>query len=335
MKTYNNLIDKICDFENLGRAYRKARLGRRFNPEILSFSNNLEENLIILGYELSLATYRTGRYKEFMVYDPKPRIVMSLPFRDRVAQHAICNVIEPLFDRKFIYDTYACRQGKGVIVGVLRSEMMIHRAMRNYDTVFVLKGDVKKYFYSLNHAVLKNDIRRTIRCQKTLAVLDGIIDSSGDGVGIPIGNLTSQLFANIYLDPLDHLIKETLGIKYYVRYMDDFIILGGSKKYLWNVRRSIQSELASRGLELNRKTVVFPLSKGIDFLGYRHFPDFRLLRKRNISKTRRKFRKLTSLFKRGEIDFTRVDQSVQSFIGHAKWANSYQARKRVLEEIKL
>ncbi|MCL4491225.1 MAG: reverse transcriptase/maturase family protein [Nitrospirae bacterium] len=333
-KTYNGLFENICDFENLYNAYLKARRCRRYRQEILRFSRNVEEELLILQNELIAGTYRTGRYRRFLVFEPKTREIFALPFRDRVVHHAICTIIEPLFERKFIFDSYGCRTGKGQHAGSARLVSFLRRAQRVWDEVYCLKADVSKFFPSVDHEVLKGIIRRTIRCKRTLQLIDGIIDSIEGPKGIPIGNLTSQLFANIYLNKLDHLVKDELQVKFYVRYMDDFVILYNDKKVLHQWRVRIGEFLGKRfGLELHRKTSVFPIARGVDFLGYRTWPTHKLLRKRNVIGMKRRLKKLSQLYRDGRITLETVRPVIASWLGHAKHANSYNVVKRVLGNV--
>ncbi|KUK51909.1 MAG: RNA-directed DNA polymerase (Reverse transcriptase), partial [Desulfotomaculum sp. 46_296] len=293
-KTYTDLYPRIYDFENLELAYMKARRTKRFKNEVPEFSFNLESNLIQIQNELIYKTYRTGRYRCFYVHDPKTRQVAALPFKDRVVQHALCNVIEPIFEKRFIPDSYACR------------------------------------------AILKAIIRRRIACPDTLWLIDEIIDSGGDGSdcprGLPIGNLTSQLWANVYLDQLDHFVKEVLREPYYVRYMDDFVILGGDKGHLWQVKREIEGFLAGKlDLRLNGKTGIWPISQGIDFLGYRIWPTHRLVRKSSIKRMKRKLKAFQRKYREGQIDLEKINATIQSWLGHVSHANSYNLRRKLLE----
>lgn len=333
MKRYGNLYGKICEYENLYCAYRKARLGKRFKPETLRFSHDYEKKLFDIQEELICKKYHTGEYRRFFVFEPKEREIMSLPFDDRVVQHALCNILEPIFERSFIHDSFACRAGKGAQRGINRVENFINKVGGDG---YALQCDIKKYFYSIDHDALKRILRKKIKCNDTLSLLNDIIDSNHSAIGIPIGNLTSQLFANIYLNELDHFIKEDLGIKHYVRYMDDFVILNKDKKILWRyhgvIKDFVQSALK---LKFNNKTKVYPIRQGINFLGYRQFPGYRLLRKRNIRKNKRKFKKFSQMYAAGEISFYEINQSVQSFIGYAKWANSWRIRESILSNIQL
>jgi retron-type reverse transcriptase len=335
MKTYNDLYSKIYSFENIYVAYLKARKNKRYHPEVLRFSVNLEENLINIQKELINKTYKTGEYKHFVVYEPKERLISALPFKDRVVQHAICNIIEPIFEKSFIYDSHACRKEFGVLSGVLRTTEFLRAVSQNSEKVYCLKGDVSKYFPSIDHEVLKKLIRKRIRCKDTLNLIYEIIDKSGDMCGMPIGNLTSQLFANIYLNELDHYVKNTLRVKYYIRYMDDFVILSNDKKYLNqtlnNIRLFLQKELK---LKLNKKTKVFLVKqRSVDFLGYKIWSTHRLLRKCNVKRTKRKFKKFQKLYKERAITLKDINPSIMSWLGHAKWADSYKLRVKIFRSL--
>jgi retron-type reverse transcriptase len=229
MKIYRNLFESITSFENLWLASKKAQRGKRFKDSALRFNAELEKNLLQLKQELEEQTYHCGCYRQFYVQKSKKRLISAAPYRDRVVHHALCNIIEPIFDRTFIYDSYACRQGKGTHKAVERFSSFL----RNPENNYVLKCDIRRYFPSIDHRILLQAIKRKIACPKTLDLIDIIIESgrslnepkdevlyfSGDELftpidrakGIPIGNLTSQFFANVYLDRFDHWMKETMG----------------------------------------------------------------------------------------------------------------------------
>lgn len=313
----------------------KARRSKRFQDDVLKFSFNLESNLIQIQNELIYKTFRTGQYRYFWVNDPKKRLVAALPFKDRVVQHALCNIIEPLFEERFIYDSYACRVGRGIHAGADRVTQFLRTTQRKWDRVYCLKADVSQYFPSINHIILKTIIRKRIACPDTLRLIDEIIDSGGDGAdcprGLPIGNLTSQLWANVYLDQLDHFVKEVLQEKYYVRYMDDFIILGSNKQHLWAIKREVEGFLANKlDLRLNSKTGIWPISQGIDFLGYRIWPTHRLIRKSSIRRMKRKLKAFKRKYQEGKMDMDKINATIQSWLGHVSHADSYNLRKKLL-----
>ena len=335
MKTYKNLYPKIYDFDNLHMAYLKARRCKRYRHDVLRFSANLEDNLIDIQNHLIWKTYRTGRYRFFTVYEPKERLIASLSFRDRVVHHALHNIIEPIFERSMIHDSYACRKEMGVLSGVQRTTRFLRDSTRRWGRVYCLKGDVKKYFPSVHHETLKQIIRKRIACPDTLEMIDRIIDSTGEEVGMPIGNLTSQLFANVYLSELDHFVKEECGVKYYIRYMDDFVILYDDKRVLKNLLEDVEYYLrVALRLRLNDKTQIFPVGpRPIDFLGYRIFPEYRLLRKGNLRRTKRKLKKFARLYALGQISLLDVQPSIVSWIGHAQHADSWRVRNKILNNL--
>ncbi|MBI3144879.1 MAG: group II intron reverse transcriptase domain-containing protein [Pseudogulbenkiania sp.] len=339
-KTYNNLFARIYDFENLHHAYLKARQGKRQHREVLRFEMDLEGNLIQMQNELIWGMYRTGTYRLFNVYEPKQRVVAALPFRDRVVQHAIVAVIEPIWEARFIHDSYACRPGKGTHAGADRAQDFLRRVQRQHGRVYALKADIGKFFASIDHGILKQLIRRRIACARTLELLDEIIDSTADEgalapVGLPIGNLTSQLFANVYLHHLDDYAKHALRERCYCRYMDDFIIVHHDKQYLHRVRADIEDWLwRELRLRTNRKTQVFPVAvrngRALDFLGYRIYPTHRRLRVDSIKRIKTKLRRLQRDYAAGRIGLEQITPSVQSWVAHASKAQTWGLRRRLL-----
>ena len=230
MKTEKHLIEKICTTKNVVKAYKKARKCKRYRPTVLKFETDRELNLIRVIADLRNVTYHAGTYFVFKVFEPKERLIMALPFYDRVIQHAIVNIIEPIFEKRFVFHSYACRKDKGAhAASDTLSRWLYNLQVRQGKKIYAIKADIHHYFQSIDHEVLKQEVRRYISDKAVLKLLDHIIDHNGiypDGVGIPVGNLTSQLFANVYLNILDHYIKHNLHVHYYIRYMDDFIILG-------------------------------------------------------------------------------------------------------------
>ncbi len=335
-KTYNNLWKKIIDFENIFLAFKEARKGKRYKNEVLEFSNDLESNLISIQNELIWDKWKPGRWREFFVYDPKKRLIQAPPFKDRVVHHALVRIIEPLFERKFIYDSYACRAGKGTHKAMKRCVKFLRIIKRNHGKVYVLKADISKYFPSINRYILTQIIQRAIRCKKTLKLIEKIINIDNEPKGIPIGALTSQLFANIYLDKLDHFVKDFLGVKYYIRYMDDFVILFHDKNYLKELYIEINNFLELElNLKLNPKTNIFSYKQGINFCGYRIWPTHILPRKRNIKKMRKRLKYLSKLYRKREITLNEFKSSLMSYLGYLKHCNSYRTLKSILNEIYL
>ncbi|WP_457571533.1 reverse transcriptase domain-containing protein [Desulfovulcanus sp.] len=322
---------QIVSWDNLLAAYMEAGRGKRCQADVLEFEWSLEENLIQTQNELTWHTWTPGRWREFYVHDPKKRLICAPPFRDRVVHHALVRVIEPLFERKFIYDSYACRKGKGAHAAVQRLQSFLRRAKRNWGKVYVLKADVAKYFPSINHERLLHLLSRTIR-DKEVLWLCGVILDTHTPKGIPVGALTSQLFANIYLNHLDHYIKDDLGIKYYARYMDDFVILGQSKQSLRDLLHQIETFLVCElYLMLNPKTAIFPISQGIDFCGYRTWPTHILPRKRNIRRAKQRLRSLRDLWQAKRVTLDKIRASVMSFLGYVKHCSAKQTTLSVLK----
>ena len=270
----------------------------------------------------------------FYVYEPKKRMILSLPFKDRVVQHAICNIIEPIFDKRFIYDSYACRGDKGIHRGSARLTQFLRRARNKWDNkVYCLKCDIKQYFPNINHNILSDIIGQTIRCSDTLELLDGIICShnSIEGKSIPIGNLTSQLFANVYLNELDYYMKQHLKIKLYIRYVDDFIVLDDDKKTLGELKNNVEVFLKKKlCLALNHKSGIAPVDRGVDFLGYRTWADYKIIRKRSIRNIRRAMRKL----KKDGKTHGEIKKTLASWFGYCQHADTYKLRKKIIGEIK-
>lgn len=336
-KTYINLWTKIISWENIYNAYLEARKGKRYRDEVLKFTNNLEENLINIQNHLYWKTWRPGKWREFIVYEPKARFIQAPQFKDRVVHHALVRNIEPLYEKKFIYDSHACRVGKGTHLAVLRTQKYLKKAYSKWGKIYVLKADIKKYFPSVRHDILTGILKRTIRDKNVLWLCKTIIKKCGNGKrGIPVGALTSQLFANIYLDQLDHFIKDDLGIKYYVRYMDDWVIIEQNKKRLWDILEQAACFLSNKlELALNPKTKIFPVKQGVDFCGYRIWTTHILPRKRNTKRARRRFRKLAKLYSEDKISLIKINQCVMSFLGYMKHCSGYRTTQSVLDELVL
>lgn len=325
MKRYDGLFFQVVDTENLYFAFEEARKGRKFKPEIMEASAKIEELIGDLMFSLSVGTWRPDEYHKFETRkEVKRRIINAPTFRDRIVHHALCRIVSPLFERKFIFDSYACRAkgtGKGTHSAVTRLQKFIRQQKGRSGKAYILQCDISKYYPSVDHELLKQEIRRTIADKMLLELWDWIIDgfSEKPGKGIPIGALTSQLSANIYLNPLDHFAKETLHIEFYLRYMDDFIVVAGSKEelrqHLSALRWFVEDRLL---LTLNPKTQVFPAKVGVDFAGFRTFEEHILPRKRNIRAAKIRFKNLSHLYKHGKIGLDDVRPRVASFLGYVK-----------------
>lgn len=339
-KTYGSLFPQIYDFQSLHQAYLRARRGKRDRHDVKRFELDLEGELIQLQNELIWGMYETGRYRKFKVYEPKEREVAALPFRDRVLQHSLVAAIEPIWESRFIHDSYACRPGKGTHAGADRAQDMMRKVKREHGHVYVFKADISKFFYSIDHEILRQLVRKRIRCKQTLGLIDQIIEStvcdSSRRVGLPIGNLTSQLFANAYLHELDCFVKHQLREKLYIRYMDDFCVFHHDKAHLQQVRRDVEAFLwDALRLKTNAKTQVFPVGtvfgRALDFLGYRIWPTHRKLRRSSISRISRTLKTLQRRYRDGGIGLERVAQSVRSWLAHAGHADAHGLKSKLLQ----
>ena len=290
MKAYNNLFDNVCSFKNIHSAYLKARRGKRYKKDILLFSFDLENNLSEIKRGMEKGIYKHGGYKEFIVNDSKKRLIKAPTFKDRVVHHSLCNIIEPVFERTFTFDSYACRKGKGTHRAVKRLKSFL----KDNNDFFCYKCDISKYFDSIDHDILLSLIKKKIKDRRIMWLVEEVLKSSfskGKGIGIPIGNLTSQLFANIYLSRFGHFAKNVMREKMCLRYMDDFIFIGKKHRLQAVSRKSISFLRKELRLNVNlSKNIVFPTNKGIDFLGYVVFDKYILLRKSTVRRFLKKMK---------------------------------------------
>jgi len=271
--------DEIISLENLFAAWREFRRGKSGRTDVQKFGLQLEDNIFALHQDLKTGAYCHGRYQQFVVHDPKRRAIHEASVRDRLLHHAIVRVINPIFERGFIFDSWSCRQGKGTHRAVDRFQKLAWRLSRNNTmTVWVLKLDIRKYFASVDRSILSGLLARRIHDPRLISLLGQVVDSFQ--FGIPLGNLTSQLFANVYLDELDHFIKHQLCAKPYLRYCDDFVLLDCDERILRARLASITAFLETRlALVVHpEKIVLWPYHRGIDFLGFVCFPHHRVLR---------------------------------------------------------
>jgi RNA-directed DNA polymerase len=355
MKTYKNLYPQVCTFENLFLAFRSAAKGKRGRPEVAAFEQDLEPNLFRLQEELEAQTYHPSPYYHFAIHDPKPRVISAAPFRDRVVHHALVRVIEPIFEARFIHDSYACREGKGTHAALDRAQEFARRFR------YVLQCDLVHFFPAIDHAILRATLARLIADAHTMHLIDLIIDS-GRGIpnhhaphyfpgddgdaprrafaasrprGLPIGNLTSQFWANCYLDPLDQFVKRDLKCGRqrggYVRYVDDFLLFADDKPTLWEWKRAIADHLIHLRMRLHdRESTVYPITNGIPFLGFRIYPHRRRLKRRNGVAFARRFRSLRAQLAAGEITQERLYQSVQGWLAHAAHGDTLGLRRALV-----
>ncbi len=342
----DNLFDRVARFDALCAAAMRAAAGKRRVPGPSAFLANLETEVLRLERELQAGTWQPGGYVSFEVHDPKRRLISAAPFRDRVVHHAVCAVIAPLFERGFIDHTYANRVGKGT-----------HRALSRYERLrdrcrHVLRGDIYRYFPAIDHEVLKADLRRRIACRRTLAVLDRIVDASnpqepvhlyypGDNLftpcerrrGLPIGNLTSQLFANVYLDRFDHFASEVLRAPY-LRYVDDFALFADDPAQLDAWRARAAAFLARRRLSLHPvKTHVAATTAPATFLGFELRPGGRRrLPEANVRRFRNRLRGLRDRWRAGTVTRAEVELRVGAWVAHAAHADTWRLRRAIFRD---
>jgi len=326
MKRVGYLFEQISSFGNLHAAYIKAMRGSGKTEEACRFTFHLEQELLQLKRELENRVYHPAAYRYFQIHDPKERTISVAPFRDRVVHHALIRVIEPVFEKSFIFDSYATRKGKGSHAAVKRAQVFLRK------NAWYLKMDMEKYFDSIDHAILLRLIGRKIKDQAVMELTTRIVANSDQsrglaaGKGLPIGNLTSQFFANVYLDPLDHFVKDNLGIKGYVRYMDDVVIFSESKNELKTVLSAVTAKIAE-GLQLRLKDKATFLNTplhGLPFLGFRIFPEMLRIKRENIKRFQKGFDAKVAAWQKGRISEEDLAASVQSMYAYLGFANNYQ-----------
>ena len=313
-KKYRNLIERIVADENMRLAYYKTAKGRRYSAGALEFKEFVEPNLRRLADDLRAGEYQPGAPNHFYVYEPKARLITALPFRDRVAQHALCNIIGPIFESTFLPRSYACRTGRGTHAGVVDLQAELRR-MSLVGPVYFLKTDFSRYFPSINRRVLHGMIRKKISCAATLKIIDTVVPPDGDG--LPIGSLTSQLFANVYGNAVDRFLQQELKEAAWFRYMDDIVVLGHDQQRLHDVRISIEQFAADTlGLKFSKWSVA-SARRGVNFLGYRIWPTHKLLRRQSVVRARRRLRVLRQPGREEELM-----RFASSWTGHAQWADA-------------
>lgn len=340
------LFQRMISFPNLLQAARRAGCGKRFRPNVARFALDLEAELHELQSELISRNYRPGPYRTFVIRDKKPRFISAAPFRDRVVHHALCQVIEPIFDRGFLFDSYACRKGKGTHAAIERASTYARRFR------YVLKCDVEKYFPSIDHEILFTQMTRRLHDPGVLWLVRTVIDGSnpqpvvvrhypGDDLftpferrsGIPIGNQTSQFFANVYLDRLDHYVKEMLRTPGYVRYVDDFLLFDHDKHRLHERHAAIEDFLMQLRLRLHpRKCFVAPVTSGFTFLGCRIFPTLRRLGADNVRRFKRRLRQYRQAVTEGSMSDAQRRDRIRSWVAHAAHADTARLRDRILDD---
>jgi retron-type reverse transcriptase len=331
--------EKICEFETLYQAHRKARRHKRHKTDVILFEMDLARNLCVLKERLEHRTYKVGGYNRFMIHDPKDREIQALSYTDRVVLHDLCdNVLTPFFENRLIYDNCACRRGKGTHFGMDRLAGFMREYYKKHGrNGWVLKADVRKYFPSVDHDVLITRLRKIITDPEIMTLLESTIRSwnTEEGRGLAMGNQTSQLFALYYLDPADRLIKEKLRIKYYTRYMDDMVLVHEDKDYLRECLRQLRALCKDElKLELNEKTQIFPLSHGVDYLGW-HFnltntgKVIKRLRTQSKRRMKRCIKGLQKGYAEGRLSLEDIKRSFAAARGHLLHGHTYYLRGKV------
>ena len=342
---HGEMYRQLCSWDNLLLAYRRASRGKRGQPAVAGFEHRLEDHLLALQDDLRTRTYCPGAYTSFYIHEPKRRLISAAPFRDRVVHHALCNLIEPIFERTFIAHSYANRLGKGTH----RALQRVQALARRYP--YVLQCDLRQFFPSVDHALLRPLLALKIADSEVLWLIDRIL-ASGQGVlsdaydmvyfpgddlfaalrprGLPIGNLTSQFWANVYLNPFDHFVTRTLRCSGYVRYVDDFLLFATDKVTLWAWQEAVQERLATLRLTTHAGAHPRPMREGIPFLGFVMFPHRRCLKRRKGIHFQRRFVALIAAYRTGTIPLQQVTASVQGWVSHVRYGNTVGLRKAVL-----
>jgi retron-type reverse transcriptase len=333
------IYDEVCSYENLELAFQRARRGKTLKQYVIDFEKDLKENLLQLRSELLLHTYEPRPLKTFILRDPKTRKISKSAFRDRVIHHAIYNVIEPVFDKRFVHDSFANRIGKGTLNAIKRFDVFKRKVSKN-NTIkcYVLKADIKSYFDTVDHEILIKLLCKRIHDGRLMWLIRIILNNHQGKVsskGMPLGNLTSQFFANLYLNELDQYVKQKLRAKYYIRYVDDFVILHQSRIQLEEYKEKIDQFLKEK-LELKLhpfKSQIIKLEKGIPFLGIRVFYHHKLLVKKNMRKFEKKMEVMKKDYQLEKIEREKVMEKYEGWIAYASHANTYKYRKRMTSKL--
>lgn len=351
MKTYKNLYPEIYSFYNLYWAWKKARRGKRYGAAAAEFERDLDLQLVDLQAELIDETYQPGPYTHFTVHEPKRRKISAAPFRDRVVHHALCNLLIPIYERKFIHDTYANRVGKGTHAALDCCTYF----MRRYP--YVLQCDIQQFFPAIDHAILKTTLGRVIADAQTMRLCEKIIDSGvgvlddaytmryfeGDDLlavnrprGLPIGNLTSQFWANVYLNDFDHFVKRDLKCTAYIRYVDDFLLFADKTATLlaWRDRLIDFLNRLRLTLHLNRAHPS-AVEHGVPFLGFIVYPNYRRLKRDKGIHYRRRLHSLYRRYRTAAVDRNAIVASIQAWLGHVQHGDTWHLQGKVLSTVVL
>lgn len=346
MKRHGGLWPLVTGWPNLEEAARRAALGKRSRPDVAAFLLERETHLAALRRELLEGRYQPAGYRTFVIHEPKPRQISAAPFRDRVVHHALTQVLEPIFERRFSGASYACRVGKGTHAALAAAR----GAARSYP--YVLKCDVRKYFASIDHAILVAELQRVIRCGQTVELARRIVEGSneqetvawyfpGDSLftpaerrrGLPLGNQTSQFFANVYLNRFDHFVQREIRPGAYLRYVDDFLLFASTQNELKDAHGRIGEFLGDFRLRLHEgKSRIYRVRDGVTFLGWRIFPDRMRLVRQNVVRFRRRLAERLAGYAAGTTTREEVEQSVRAWIGHAQQGDTWRLREQIFAD---
>lgn len=330
------LYSKLISLDHLLQAWEEFKVGKRERKDVQIFERKLEDNLFSLRKDLKTQTYRHFDYTAFNIYDPKFRHIHKAIVRDRIVHHAVVSLIEPIFDKTFIFDSYSCRKDKGTHRAVTRLAVFIRKVSKNYTgSCYVLKLDIKKFFASVNQNILLALIKKRIEDPDILWLINNILGSFSNGTGIPIGNLTSQVFANVYLNELDQFMKHILKEKHYIRYCDDFVVVSPNGEHLEALISKIEIFLKEKlKLSLHEyKIVIRKYTQGVDFLGYIILPYVILPRTKTRKRLFKKLKDKISDLKNEQISEKSFNQSLQSYLGYLSHANSYELTQELKNKI--
>ena len=333
-------FEKVTDFENMYRAYRRSRRGKGYKRSAARFGAMALDGINKLIEQLKNGTYKVSEYNEFKVYEPKERVIQTTSFKDKVVQHCLCdNVIMPRLAEIFIYDNCAAQKGKGTLFGLDRLRDQMLTFYKRYGRAgYILKCDVKKFFYNISHGQLKDIVRYYFEDPDVVRLCEMFIDST-EGKGLPLGNQINQGFALLYLDGMDKLIVYELGIEYYGRYMDDFYLIHPNKEYLKYCLEVIREYLGTLELELNGKTQIFPFKNGVDYLGFHTYVTedgkaIQRVKNENKRNARRKYVRMARLVVAGKLEQKKLEESLQAYMSHLSKGNCYSLGRKLEGEVR-
>ncbi len=326
------LYSKLCKYNNLLEAFRRARKGKSSKLYVKEFETNLRNNIKELEIELKLFCYRPKPLETFILRDPKTRKISKSHFKDRIVHHAICILLESIYEKHFIYDSYANRKGKGTLKAIERFDKFKRKVSKNNTLkCYILKSDIYHYFENVHHTILLKLLEKQVKDKEFINLIKIILENFSSEKSMPLGNLTSQFFANVYLNELDQFVKYKLKVKYYIRYVDDFVIFDTSKNKLNSYKLKIEEFIQdSLNLKLHpNKTSIILMNQGVDFLGVRIFYNHKLLRKKNLRKFKRNYENYKTEFNSNNLEFDNINEFLEGWSAYAKNTSSYNLRKRI------